>query len=457
MKMKNLSLGKIAEVTGGKLCGPDGCGETLITGVKRDNREIEEGNLFLCIKGERVDGHSFANAAFKAGAACCLCERDIPDAEGPYIVVESTLESLKAIGAYYRTLFDIPIVGVTGSVGKTSAKEMTAAVLSEKFNVLKTPENLNNEIGVPLTLLSLREEHEAAVIEMGISDFGEMSRLASMVRPTVCIMTAIGYCHLETLGDLNGVLQAKSEVFDFMPEDGVAVLNGNDEILSKFDPGIRRIVYGVTPEDDYHSENVVSRVFDGIDFDVCYGENRFGVHLPAFGNHLVMAALAAVSVGKVFDISDEAIAAGLSKYEPVGGRANVQKTGYITVINDCYNANPNSMTASILSLATAPGRKVAILGDMGGLGRGEENLHRAIGVLAAKEGIDSVICCGRLAEFFYKGVISTGLGTEAWHFPMKEALFSVLPSLIREGDTVLVKASHFMKFEEVVEELKKLR
>ncbi len=457
MKMKNLSISKIAEVTGGKLIASEAEGKILITGVKRDNREIEPGNLFLCIKGERADGHNFANAAFKAGAFCCLAEREIENAEGPYIIVDSTLEALKTLGAYYRTLFDIPIIGVTGSVGKTSAKEMTAAVLSEKFNVLKTPENLNNEIGVPLTLLSLREEHEAAVIEMGISDFGEMSRLAAMVRPTVCIMTVIGHCHLEALGDLKGVLRAKSEVFNFMGEDGIAVLNGDDENLKVFDPGMKKIVYGLGAENDCHAENITSHVFEGIDFDVCHGETRFPVHLPAFGTHLVMAALAAVSVGKIFDISDEAIKTGLLKYAPVGGRANVIKTDYITIINDCYNANPNSMTAAIKSLAAVPGRKVAIIGDMGELGRGEQNAHRAIGVLAVNEGIDSLICCGRLAEFFYKGLISTGARTESWHFPMKEALFSVLPSLIREGDTVLVKASHFMKFEEIVEELKKLQ
>ena len=186
MKMKPLSLQTISEVTKGRLIGSKQESQTCITGVVRDNREVEPGNLFLCIKGERVDGHSFANAAFSAGAACCLAEKEIPDAAGPYILVSSTLEALKELGKYYRSLFRIPVIGITGSVGKTSAKEMTAAVLAEKFNVLKTPENLNNEIGVPLTLLALREEHEAAVVEMGISDFGEMSRLADMVRPSVC-------------------------------------------------------------------------------------------------------------------------------------------------------------------------------------------------------------------------------------------------------------------------------
>ena len=457
MKMKPLSLKTICEVTQGRFFGTEEDGEKCITGVVRDNRDVEPGNLFLCIQGQRVDGHNFANAAFAAGAACCLAEKEIPEAAGPYILVCSTLEALKALGKYYRSLFSIPVIGITGSVGKTSAKEMVAAVLSEKFNILKTPENLNNEIGVPLTLLSLREEHEAAVVEMGISDFGEMSRLADMVRPTVCLTTAIGYCHLEALKDLNGVLKAKSEVFSFMGPDSIAVMNGDDAMLASFDPGIQKITFGLGRQNDFYADNIQNLGFDGIVFDVCHKNSRFRAHIPAFGSHMVLAALAAVAIGKVFGLTNEEITKGLSQFRAVGGRANVQKTPYITIINDCYNANPNSMTASILSLSAISGRKVAILGDMGELGPISQNIHREIGVLVGKQGIDTLICCGKTAEFIYKGLISSGCKTEAWHFPMKEALFSVLPSLIREGDTVLVKASHFMHFEDIVEELKKLR
>ena len=232
MGMKPLTLETIARVTHGAYVGDDVFKNTCITGAVRDNREVVEGCLFVCIRGARVDGHSYANTAFDAGAACCLCERPIEEARGPYVLVESTLSAIKMLGEYYRGLFSIPIIGVTGSVGKTTAKEMVAAVLSSRFNVLKTPENLNNELGVPLTLLSLREEHEAAVIEMGISDFGEMRRLAAMVRPDIVLMTAIGYCHLEKLGDLSGVLRAKSEVFEYMKPEGLAVVNGDDALLA---------------------------------------------------------------------------------------------------------------------------------------------------------------------------------------------------------------------------------
>ncbi|MBR4231605.1 MAG: UDP-N-acetylmuramoyl-tripeptide--D-alanyl-D-alanine ligase, partial [Oscillospiraceae bacterium] len=297
MRMKPLPLIKAAEVTGGKYVGDPALENTLITSVVQDSRKVEEGSLFLCVPGERVDGHDFAAAAYAAGAACCIAERELTDPAGPYILVGSTLQALKALGAYYRSLFDIPVVGVTGSVGKTTAKELTAAVLSQKYCVLKTPLNLNNEVGVPLTLLSLREEHEAAVIEMGISDFGEMSRLAEMVRPDICIMTNIGCCHLENLRDLDGVLKAKSEVFSFMSPDSFAVVCGDDDMLRNFDTGTKKVTFGLDVQNDFRGENVENQGADGISFDIrAHGAITHAV-IPAFGSHLVLGALPAAAVG----------------------------------------------------------------------------------------------------------------------------------------------------------------
>ncbi|UOO38208.1 UDP-N-acetylmuramoyl-tripeptide--D-alanyl-D-alanine ligase [Oscillospiraceae bacterium CM] len=457
MAMKPLTLDIISAVTGGVYIGEEILRKTTITGAVRDNREVFEGCLFICIQGARVDGHDFANKAYEAGAACCLAEHELQDPEGPYILVASTLQALKDLGAYYRGLFNIPIIGVTGSVGKTTAKEMTAAVLSQKFNVLKTPENLNNEIGVPLTLLSLQEAHEAAVIEMGISDFGEMSRLAQMVQPDICLMTTIGYCHLDTLGDLNGVLKAKSEVFNFMQPGGLAVVNGDDALLCGFDPGVRKITFGFGRDNDVRALNVKTLGMTGVTCDIEDAQGVISVLIPAFGRHMVLGALPAAAIGRYLGLTDEEIRLGLLNFAPVGARANIFDTGYITLIDDCYNANPNSVTASILSLCTLEGRKVAILGDMMELGHDTDTLHREIGELAARSGVDCLICCGARAEFIFKGLISTGLETEAWHFPLKDALFSALPSLIKKDDTVLVKASHGMHFEEITEELKKLK
>ena len=454
MGMKPITLETIARVTEGKLFG--GCGDTCITGVVRDNREVKPGNLFVCIPGARADGHSFAQSAYDAGAAACLAQKEL-DTDKPYILVESTLKALMSLAKYYRTLFDIPIIGITGSVGKTTAKEMTAAAVSRKYKVFKTPANLNNEIGVPLTLLSMGDEHEAAVIEMGISDFGEMSRLADMVRPNICIMTTIGYCHLENLGDLNGVLRAKSEVFNFMPSDGVAILSGDSELLAAYDPGIRKITFGLNENNDWRADNIRTDGTNGVLCDILAPESKFSVYIPAFGGHMAVGALCAACAAHTLGVSDEDIEKGLLSYETVGGRANVEDTGFVTIINDCYNANPNSMTASIASLCSLEGRKVAILGDMKELGSDSRELHRRIGVIAEDCGVGCLICLGEEAEFIYKGFISTGTEREGWHFPLKDAFFSVLPSLIKKGDTVLVKASHSMKFEEIVEELRKLR
>ena len=197
--MKYLTPKSIADITGGEYIGKSSERDIRVTGAVRDNRDVKPGNLFVCIRGVNVDGHLFANKAYDAGAACCLAEQTIQDPKGPYVLVKSTLESIKTIGEHYRSLFDIPIIGITGSVGKTTVKEMLAAALETKYRVLKTKENLNNELGVPLTLLSLEEKHEVAVIEMGISDFGEMSRLAKMVQPDIFIMTKIGYSHIKEL------------------------------------------------------------------------------------------------------------------------------------------------------------------------------------------------------------------------------------------------------------------
>ncbi|NLO46968.1 MAG: UDP-N-acetylmuramoyl-tripeptide--D-alanyl-D-alanine ligase [Clostridiales bacterium] len=456
MNMKPLPLSAVAEATGGLYIGDSEKKSAPVTGVVRDNREIKPGNLFVCIRGERVDGHDFANLAFRSGAVCCLAEHELNAPEGPYILVKSTLTALKELGAFYRGMFDIPLIGVTGSVGKTTAKEMTAAVLSAKLSVLKTAENLNNEIGVPLTLLSLSKKHEAAVIEMGISDFGEMSRLGKMVRPDICLMTAIGHSHLETLGDLNGVLKAKSEVFAYMKPDSVAVVNGDDELLYSAEPGIRKITFGLGERCDYRAENIVQHGIDGISADIVYPGGRLEVFIPAFGRHMVLSALPAVVIGHRLGLTDEEIREGIMRYAPVGGRANIINTGYIMLIDDCYNANPNSVSASVRSLCTLNGRRVAILGDMKELGGESKRLHEETGRLAAENGVDLLITCGETAEHIHNGFVIAGKGKEAEHFSSITGLLAELPSMIKKGDNVLVKASHSMHFEEIAAELKKL-
>jgi len=447
--MMTLTPIKIAKVTGGRYVGCADGQNVSVSGAVRDNRDIKPGNLFVCIKGARVDGHSFANTAFDSGAACCLAEQEIPDAKGPYVIVESTLESIRTLGEYYRNLFTIPIVGITGSVGKTTAKEIIGSVLGAKLNVLKTEMNMNNELGVPLTLLSLNKHHEAAVIEMGIRDFGDMSILAQMVRPDIFVMTKIGYSHIVELGDLQGVLRAKTEAFAYMKPDGIAVLNGDDELLLGYDPKMRKLTFGLEEHNDVRAVNVHANSVDSVEFDIISNRSNFHVKLPAYGSHLASLAPAAVIVGQLLGLTDEEICKGFISYAPVEGRSNVSNINGLTLIDDCYNANPNSVKAALTSISALPGRHVAILGDMLNLGEHTIKMHHEVGAFAAQSGIDCLLCQGDLAHNTYEGFISAG-GIEAKHYQSMEKLMEEIPKQIKKGDAVLVKASRGMHFERVL-------
>ncbi|MDR0917264.1 MAG: UDP-N-acetylmuramoyl-tripeptide--D-alanyl-D-alanine ligase [Oscillospiraceae bacterium] len=452
--MKPLTLREIVDATGGTFVGDAQSLEYTVQSVARDNREVTVGALFVCFAGERADGHDFADDAIARGAVCVLCEREI-DAT-PHIRVDSTAAALAQIAARYRDKFDIPIIGVVGSVGKTTVKNMLESVLSQRFCAFVTQGNLNNEIGLPLSILQIGAEHEIAVVEMGISDFGEMSRLGAVARPTICVMTRIAEAHLENLRDLDGVLLAKSEVFAHMPPDGLAVLNGDDAKLAAFDQRIPRVLYGTSPQCPYRAENITAHGTDGVTFDVVTPTARFSASIPAYGAHIPSAALAAVAVADALGMDADEIQRGLTMYATVAGRANAVRTGYLTVIDDCYNANPASMRNALKSLQKLDPRRVAILGDMLELGGDSNELHREIGLLAT-ECCDVVICCGRCAEFIFKGVIASNRGTEVYHFPFRDALLARLPSLLRRGDTVLVKASHSMRFGEIVSAAMELR
>ena len=447
--MTYLTPQKIADITGGEYVGDISSLDINVVSAVRDNRHVKPGNLFVCINGARADGHSFANSAYERGASCCLAEHTIPDANGPYILVPSTLEAVKKLAAHYRGLFAIPFIGIVGSVGKTTVKELVAAVLGSKYSVHKTNENMNNELGVALTLLSLDGSYETAVIEMGISNFGEMSRLAEMVRPNICVMTKISYSHIETLGDLDGVLRAKSEVFAYMPTDSAAVLNGDDAILRSYNPGIRKVTYGLGESNDIRAENIRANGTAEVAFDVVSNTGRFSAKVPSYGSHLAIAALAAAATGRLLGLADEDIVRGLLSYSAVGGRANVVDTGYITLIDDCYNANPDSVMLAIESLGSLPMRRVAVLGDMLELGGLSEELHREVGSFAACSNIDCLICCGAKAAFIREGYASSG-GSYASYYQSKDELIAAIPELIKKGDAVLVKASHGMKFEELL-------
>ncbi|MCH5303900.1 MAG: UDP-N-acetylmuramoyl-tripeptide--D-alanyl-D-alanine ligase [Ruminococcus sp.] len=446
--MKHFTLKQIAEACGGTYVGDKNLINTPISSVERDSRNIKKNSLFLAIKGARVDGHDFIEKCFSDGAVCAICEKALEKASKPYILVDDTLNAVKKIAKAYRMLFDIPIVGISGSVGKTSTKEMIASVLSQKYNVHKTAGNLNNELGVPLTLFGMDDKTEAAVVEMGISDFGEMSRISEMVQPTVEVITVIGDCHLENLGDRDGVFRAKTEMFKNLRKGGVVILNGDDDKLSQVKEvdGNAPIFYGIN-NGSYKAENIENNGVLGVNADLLFGGKRLGVTIPAIGTYMVSNALAAAAVGTSLGLSDEEIKAGISAYKTVGSRANLIDTGKIKIIDDCYNANPTSTKASIDTLLNFDGRRVAILGDMKELGENELSLHFEVGEYAKK--CDEVIAIGPLSK-------ELAQGADGKYFETKEDAIKKLSELITDGDVVLVKASHSMEFEKIVEELKKL-
>lgn len=446
--MKNFTLSEIAAACGGRYVGKEELKDTAITSVERDSREIREGSLFLAIKGERVDGHDFIEKCYNSGAICAVCEEAPQNAAKPYILVDSTLDAVKKIAKAYRDKFDIPVVGVSGSVGKTSTKEMLYAVLSQKFKTHKTQGNLNNELGVPLTILSMPEDAQAAVIEMGISDFGEMTRLSQVAQPTVCVLTIIGCCHLENLGDRDGVLKAKTEMFKFAREGAEYVLNGDDDKLASVTEvnGKKPIFFGLDSKNEYYAEDIENNGEGGVSCKLCYGEKKLPVTIPAIGSYMVSNALAAVAVGRLLGLTDNELKNGVEAYKTVGSRANVINTGNIRIIDDCYNANPTSVKASLETLVNFKGRTVAVLGDMKELGKDELQLHFDTGAYAEKIGVDIVLAAGPLAKELARGA------NGRW-FETKEELIIALSDIVKDGDTVLVKASHSMQFEKIVEYL----
>lgn len=453
--MKLMTLGAICTACGGTYYGPNENLTKEVEGIAIDSRKIEKNWLFAATVGERVDGHSFIEGCYEKGALCCLGEKEPPKDGVSYIQVASTFQALKDIAEYYRSTLSIPVVGITGSVGKTSTKEMISSVLGVKFNTLKTAGNFNNEVGLPLTVFNIREEHEAAVLEMGISDFGEMHRLSKVARPNLCVITNIGFCHLEFLGDRDGVLKAKSEIFDFAAENAKAIVNGDDDKLRtlKAREDIDCTTFGMDDSNDIYAKNVENLGLDGLKCEISTPAGDFAAHIHIPGMHMVYNALAGTCVGLACGLTLEEIKTGIEQAQTISGRNNIIHTAEYTVMDDCYNANPVSMKASIDVLSSALGRKVAILGDMGELGTNEKELHFGVGVHAAQKEIDLLLCAGTLSEEIYKGAKSTNAEMNAVLFQTKEELLAELPKLLCKGDSILVKASHFMQFEKIVKAL----
>lgn len=428
-----------------------------VSAVCTDSRKITPGCMFLPWVGEKFDGHSFIDAALDAGAAGCLCAK-LPQnirADKFYIKVDDTRLALRALASHYRDQFHIPFVQITGSVGKTTTKEMVAAVLGAKYRVLKTPENFNNDIGTPLTLLGLGPEHQAAVIETGMNHFGEIEYLGAMVKPDVAIISNIGDAHIEFLGSRQGILQAKCEIFQHLKEGGLAVLNGDDALLDTVNVPFRTVRCGQSSHCQARVTEIADHGVAGITCTVETAKDSYALTIPAPGTHMAYSASIAVAVAEELGLSRDEVVRGVAAYEPAGSRMRVVRLpGGRMILDDCYNANPQSVTAALEILAkTECDNKVAVLGDMGELGDLTDQAHYNMGALAAMLGIDFVAAIGTKAVKIADGAEMSG-GT-VMHFATKEEAIGTLREQLGPNTAMLVKASHAMHFGELVEELQR--
>ena len=427
-----------------------------VTAVSTDSRKVGTDELFVPLVGEKFDGHAYLDSALASGAAGCLTAKK-PERmlEGKfYILVEDTLLALKALASWYRGKFDLPVVQITGSAGKTTTKEMIACVLAQKFNTLRTEANFNNHIGTPQMLLRLMPEHEAAVIETGMNHFGEIRYLGEMVRPNFAVITNVGDAHIENLGGTRqGILKAKSEIFENLQTGGVAVLNGDDALLSKLTLPFNTILCGLGENCDVRVSNVCENGVDGVTCTVTTERDVYDVTIPSPGAYMVYPASMAIAIGEKLGLTKEEILQGIASYVPVGSRMHViRKSEDRIIIDDCYNANPQAMAEALKILAqTDTKRRVAVLGDMGELGDLTQQAHRDMGALTKRLKLDAVIAIGAKA----KAITETNPAA-AWFATVEEALPAICFAFSK-GTAVLVKASHAMEFGKIVKELEELK
>lgn len=441
---------EICAAVGGTLL--QGEGDALITGVTTDSRAVSAGQLFIPLTGERFDGHAYIDVALTAGAAGCLTART-PETLLPgkaYVQVADTRLALAALAAWYRSRFDLPVVQITGSAGKTTTKEMVAAVLSQRYDTLKTQANFNNDIGTPLTLLGLAPHHQAAVIETGMNHFGEIRYLGAMVRPDIAVITNVGDAHIENLGNTRqGILQAKCEIFEHLSPDGIAVLNGDDPLLNTVALPQTILRCGRGEGCDVRITDVDDRGIEGVACTVTTAQASYRLRTDSPGAYMIYPMAMAAAIGEALGLTGEEITAGVAAYVPTGSRMHLIRLpeGRL-LIDDCYNANPQAMAEALKLLAAASfRRRAAVLGDMGELGELTTSAHRAIGALTGELGLDTVIAIGEKA----RDIAAAAPGAQ-WYPSVPDAMPAVRAAFT-DGTAMLVKASHAMHFENIVKEL----
>ena len=441
---------EICAAVGGTLLQDSGA---PVTGVTTDSRAVQPGQLFIPLVGERFDGHAYIAKALDGGAAGCLTARE-PETLLPgklYIRVADTRLALKALASWYRDKFDLPVVQVTGSAGKTTTKEMIASVLSQRYNTLRTEGNFNNDIGAPLTLLRLMPEHQAAVIETGMNHFGEIRYLGEMVRPDIAVITNVGDAHIENLGNTRqGILRAKCEIFENLTPEGIAVLNGDDELLNTVTLPQTILRCGVGDGCGVRVTDIDDRGLEGVACTVTIEGEHYRLTTSAPGRYMIYSMAMAAAIGRRLGLTGEEIAAGVAAYTTVGSRMHlIRLPGERLVIDDCYNANPQSMAEGLRMLAASPAQhRVAVLGDMGELGQLTAQAHRDMGALTRRLGLTAVAVGEKMRAL-------TETDPQAQWFATVEEAMPAIRQLFTPGTAVLVKASHAMHFERIVKELEK--
>jgi len=454
--MKPLKISEVAKAVGGTINNPD-IADKLIVGVSFDTREAMDDMIFVPLKGENTDGHNFLHEAMKCGAVCVFSEVETYiDA----IMVEDAAQALKDLAEYYRSLFDVKVVGITGSNGKTSTKDMIASVLAEKYNVVKTIGNFNNEIGLPTTIFNIDENTDVIVLEMGMNHSGEISRLSKIARPDYAVITNIGVAHIENLGSQEGIFKAKSEILDYLAPNGKVYLCGDDNFLTRYRDRRSYIFYGYGMRNSYRATDIDGGGLDSSMYTVTLKNGEtLEAYLPTPGRHMVLNSLAAIAIGEEFGLTAAQIAEGIKKFKSSGRRMNVIETnGGMRVIDDCYNASPDSMKAALEVLIQAQdGNTIAILGDMLELGESSYDMHFDVGAEAAKLCIDTIICVGEASEATYEGAYNAfrdgGSNSQIIYFGSKDDCMAQLDAFVKPGDTILVKASRGMRFEDIVSKL----
>ena len=441
---------EICAAVGGTLLQDSGA---PVTGVTTDSRAVQPGQLFIPLVGERFDGHAYIAKALDGGAAGCLTARE-PETLLPgklYIRVADTRLALKALASWYRDKFDLLVVQVTGSAGKTTTKEMIASVLSQRYNTLRTEGNFNNDIGAPLTLLRLMPEHQAAVIETGMNHFGEIRYLGEMVRPDIAVITNVGDAHIENLGNTRqGILRAKCEIFENLTPEGIAVLNGDDELLNTVTLPQTILRCGVGDGCGVRVTDIDDRGLEGVACTVTIEGEHYRLTTSAPGRYMIYPMAMAAAIGRRLGLTGEEIAAGVAAYTTVGSRMHlIRLPGERLVIDDCYNANPQSMAEGLRMLAASPAQhRVAVLGDMGELGQLTAQAHRDMGALTRRLGLTAVAVGEKMHAL-------TETDPQAQWFATVEEAMPAIRQLFTPGTAVLVKASHAMHFERIVKELEK--